>query len=208
MTKNSDNFIARALITTAGKSSRMGTAKALLPFNQDETFLIHLVNVYVENNIQPLIITNSILAPQLQAAIKPPAILAAGANPDWHMIDSLRYGLENLPDRRLPLFIQPVDMPFTNREIILAQLAARREFPKNFIIPETPKGSGHPLLCPPEKFSWIFSPACNQGLQRALTDAENEVYRLKWEDGRLACNINTREDYIQSIGSGSADNGS
>ncbi len=197
MVKSSETtYLALAIITAAGKSSRMGEPKALLPFKKETTFIEKLVATYRGQHIRPLVVTNETLAPLLAPLVeKAGGELAPKAQAHWQMVDSLRYGLDHLAPLALPLFIQPVDMPFTTPELLMAMLKLAAKEGERFIIPMTPAGAGHPLLVPKSRLSWLKSPATDNGLQKALNELKPPPLWLPWDDSRLALNINTPADY-------------
>ncbi len=189
-------YKALAIITSAGKSSRMGQPKALLPFDENHTFIEQIVATYSEQNIATFVVTNELLAPALAPLVAGAGgFLAPCAKPEWQMIDSLRYGLSCLPVANLPLFIQPVDMPFISAPLLKAMLELVAKKPEAFIVPMTPAGPGHPLLIPPGRLNWLKSPATAGGLKKALSELKEPPLPLAWSDSRLALNINTPEDY-------------
>ena len=195
------NYKALAIITSAGKSSRMGRPKALLPFDESHTFIEQIVATYSEQNIAALVVTNELLAPALAPLVAGAGgFLAPLAKPEWQMIDSLRYGLSSLPGANLPLFIQPVDMPFVSAPLLNAMLELAAKKPEAFIVPMTPAGPGHPLLIPPCRFNWLTSPDTDGGLIKALRALNEPPLPLAWSDSRPALNINTPEDYKAVIG--------
>lgn len=189
------DFSFNALILSAGRASRMGMNKALLPFNGEYNFLQHLLSVYA-----PFAKRVVVVLPERAEACDvrdyPNTVLVENKYPERGRNYSIHLGLRQI-DNDFPVFIQNIDNPFTDGQL-LERLLKKRENYDYCYVAHGKKG-GHPLLISAavkEKFL-SYEPA-DIHFRRFLESFSHTV--LPVENAKYTYNINTREDYVQIFG--------
>jgi len=133
------------IILSGGASRRMGTPKALLPF-QNETFLDRLIHVF-SAVCDPIIVVVGLHADQIQAGIERgrDVLFAVNPDPERGMLSSLQCGLALIPDGTEAAMFLPVDHPNIENSTI-EKLAARFRTDRAPVIVPTYAGDhGHPV---------------------------------------------------------------
>ncbi|MGA1534423.1 MAG: nucleotidyltransferase family protein [Planctomycetota bacterium] len=137
------------LILAAGDSSRMGEAKALLPFD-GATFLGHAAATLHAGGAHEVVIVvggRHRAAIEAHAATLPgPVVVVVNEDPAEGPISSVRVGLAARPEAELYL-VQPVDVPGVERGDVAALLRAAEDRPEvDAVVPSVAMRRGHPLL--------------------------------------------------------------
>jgi molybdenum cofactor cytidylyltransferase len=188
------------IILAAGLSGRMGHTKALLRFNDDESFLEHIINVYAEADISQIIIV--VNAESYEMIIRrdfqflKQVSLVMNAEPEKGRLHSLQLGLKEA-DAAKYCFVQNVDQPFIDAAIIRS-LAAKggRESSVNPVFND--KG-GHPVLLGPGILSFIMDCTDEQATLSELLQF-HPLRRIDLHDERVCLNINTTLEYKKVFG--------
>jgi molybdenum cofactor cytidylyltransferase len=133
------------IILSGGASRRMGTPKALLPF-QNETFLDRLIRVFSAVS-DPIIVVVGQHADRIQSGIERAGQVLFAVNPDPErgMLSSLQCGLALVPAGAEGAMFLPVDHPNIETSTI-ETLAARFEADHAPVTVPTYSGEhGHPV---------------------------------------------------------------
>ena len=189
------------IILCGGKSQRMGSAKALLPFG-DEVLLQRMTRILLEV-LQPLIVVASPgqSLPDLTAEIE----VVYDRQPNCGPLEGLATGLRSVPTNIGSAFVTGCDTPFITPlfvERILTLLA-------DYAV-AVPKADGryHPLCA-------AFNTNALTHIETMLAAGERrmalliesirrrEVHQSEWSDvdplSKSLCNLNTPEDYATAL---------
>ncbi len=142
------------IILAAGRSSRMGSPKALLTYD-GETFLARLVRI-LSTVCDPVIVVLGHHAEALRAHVPPPAKAVVNPDPDRGQLSSLQTALNALPENAAGFAFIPVDCPAVSLDTVhqLARTFLARDPETQFVIPRGPHGKkkvarGHPVFASP-----------------------------------------------------------
>ena len=181
------------VILAAGNSSRMGSPKAFLEWNQGKTFLEKIVEVYLKFGCKEVIVvlneeTNQIFF-EKNLAISSQIKIAVNKHVDYGRLYSIQCGITQLENSYC--FIQNIDNPFVEVDLLNELYNLKEE--NSFVLPVFNGKGGHPVLLSQEIIDFI---------KKADIKIEklNEILRLfkrvelPWDNENILNNINTPED--------------
>lgn len=123
-----DHMAARiaAIVPAAGKSSRMGTSKPLLPLGAT-TVIERLVNAILRAGVRDIIVVTGHNSDELAPVLERQPVCSVH-NPDYElgMFSSVRAGASALQDDVEAFFILPADYPLVGPRTLAALVAAFR----------------------------------------------------------------------------------
>lgn len=187
-----------AIILAAGLSKRMGFPKAFLKFNEQQTFIEHLIEIYKSYGIHNIIVVFNSYSITYYAEnnynFLKDCILVTNAKPEKGRFYSLMLGCNALP---FPThtFIQNVDNPFTTVEI-LKLLQKERIKQSEISIPAFHGQNGHPILMHQrviQQIKAIPETHCAQNLRSFIH--QFKVRKVETEDEGILVNINSKPVY-------------
>lgn len=197
-----------AVILAAGKSTRMGRDKALLPWppadnktieTSGETFLSAAIAAYRHFADMVFVVagTNeSVLATHVYAN---GAFLVRNSNPERGQFSSLRAGLQEILNHgRDEVIITLVDRPPARNqtmEILLTAFETARPEEIWATVPEYDGKHGHPILAGREMIEAFLRASINDNARSVQQQNRNHIQYVAVEDSWIAVNINTPADY-------------
>lgn len=173
------------VILSAGRSSRMGTPKAMLHL-AGRTMLEGLIAVYLESKLSPVVVVAQ--GEVLRSAMELETVEVVAGDPSAPMVDSYARGIDAVMDRASAAVMQPVDAPFTTPAMIAALLAGDLRVPRVLCHEGRP---GHPVLVPTSIFDELEERP--QGGLRAVL-ANRDVELVEWADARVLADLDTPAD--------------
>jgi molybdenum cofactor cytidylyltransferase len=183
-----------AVILAAGESKRMNTAKALLQFNKDITFIEKIVNTYSQWGCKEIVVVTSLsLSGKLKIMIEllPLVRIVVNGHPEFERFYSVKLGLGAIHSSSY-CFIQNVDNPFIDTQIL--DLIYEQRSNEKYISPVYKNKGGHPVLLNLNNISRI----CNWSVDSANFKnvlSTMESLNVEMPDGRVLININSPEEY-------------
>lgn len=184
-----------AVILAGGESERMDFPKAFLGFS-GRTFLDKISETYFNFGIKNicLVINKNFSEGKWQEEIglvKPFIQTIIKTDPGFGRFHSLKLGINKLLSCDF-VFIQNIDSPFVNKEIIQTLQKNRCSF--GYTQPFHQGRKGHPVLISKKIIQLI---SAMQGSEHNLRDILKEFPKTDVEinDKRILANINTKEDY-------------
>ena len=195
------------VILAAGKSSRMGTDKALLPWppllpegsDSASTFLSSAIRLLSPFNDMVFVVAGknaSTIAPVVYAH---GAFLVENPDPARGQFSSLRIGLQEVLTRgRDSVMLTLVDRPPVRPETVETLAAAFQEglaANKWAVVPENNGKHGHPIIIGRDMVE-AFLKAPETGTARDVEHQHRDkIDYVSIPDSMIAVNINTPEDY-------------
>jgi len=197
-----------AVVLAAGKSSRMGRTKALLPVGSlHETFLRRIIRVLREGGIDAIVVVIGGDAAAVRASLpRSDASLAAVENPRYEegQLSSLLVGLaavEQRHDEVDAVMVTLVDLPLISADTVRSVLDAFRAKPDAPLVrPRRGGRYGHPVIFNRSIFGELRRADPSKGAKPVVhTYAAQEVNVDVVDDGAFI-DIDTPEDYERFIG--------
>ena len=185
------------VILAAGSSSRMGTDKALLPW-QDGTFLsgaIRTLQAVTELVIVVAGENESRLAPVVNAQA---AFMVRNPNPEQGQFSSLRIGLQEVLNRgRDAAIVTLVDRPPAGLATLEQLKQAFIEAPDTVwaVVPEFIGRHGHPIVIGREMIDAFLRAPADSTAREVEHAHQPHVHYLAVTDANVAANVNTPEDW-------------
>ena len=135
-----------AVILAAGRSSRMGRDKALLPLHRS-TFLETLLRAF-EGLAEPVVVVLGHHAERIEPALPSKPALQVVRNPryDLGMLSSLQAGLGAIPSDAPAAFFALIDHPAVSPGALGALAEAWRRRQPAVVIPAYRSRRGHPIV--------------------------------------------------------------
>jgi molybdenum cofactor cytidylyltransferase len=187
-----------SLILSAGKSSRMGKAKALLPWH-GKSLLQHAVQAARDSNITDIVAVLGSHADELRAEVTQLSI-SHTLNANWKlgMGSSIKSGVkfiqEQLPEAE-GILIQLADQPRINGESLSKLVAQHQANPGKLIVAEYGGSPGVPALFPKDLFAALLKMPDDAGAKKILFQHSTLLVRVSLPEA--AQDIDTPEQYEQ-----------
>ena len=181
------------IILASGLSERMGQPKALLRWDNTQTFLEKIILEYMAAGSEKIICTvNRQVLPHCKRLGKFPGVqFVLNQHPEWGRMYSVSLGLKKIGKRKF-CFIQNVDNPFIDSGTIKKIFASGDH--DTWCSPEFNGLGGHPVLLPEIVINKILSGIDLEiTLQEFLQQFPKKIFEA--EDDFILRNINTPEDY-------------
>jgi molybdenum cofactor cytidylyltransferase len=192
-----------AIILAAGKSTRMGRPKALLPLDGSDTFLTHIVRTLLEAGVDDVVVVVGHEAQRIVEHLAASGLRARfveNAEYERGQLTSLLAGL-NFVDRPgvTATLVMLVDVPLVSPATVRAVIDRYRALPLAIVRPTRQGRHGHPLLIDRSVFESLRHADPTDGARpivraHASRDGEVEVD----DDGAFA-DIDTPSDYEQVV---------
>jgi molybdenum cofactor cytidylyltransferase len=187
------------IILAAGKSLRMGRAKALLPIDGNETFLDRVTRTLREGGVDDVIVVVGAAAPSIRDAMvrnKTPARVVE--NPDYEQgqLSSLLSGLRAI-DRPgvTAALVTLIDVPLLAAETVRILLREYRAGSALIVRPTRMGRHGHPVIFDRALFDELRKANPAEGAKEVVRAYSAELLNVEVEDEGAFTDIDTPEDY-------------
>jgi CTP:molybdopterin cytidylyltransferase MocA len=187
-----------AVVLAAGKSTRMGRTKALLPLG-DETFVSRIVHTFRAAGVEDVVVVvghdADLVARALRAMDPAPRVIL---NPDYEsgQLSSILAGLRAVDRPGVAAMLMTlVDVPLVTAETVRAVLMRYRSTSAPVVRPVNGDRHGHPVLVDRRLFGQLRGADSAGGVKpivRANASAAGDVEVL--DDGAFT-DIDTPEEY-------------
>jgi len=196
------------VILAGGASIRMGSPKALLQYDTEETFLDHLLCVYRSAGVERATVVwseSSHRDERVLQAIAHPKVVSLKTRHIFHedhsadRLASIRFGLRNTYNSSYT-FLQDVDRPFVTPSVIRFLLGSIGKNGYDYSAPDVFGHAGHPLMIGPYLVETLIQPdpkssaTTLRDLLRPLRGMLVPVGSME-EAFFLSLNINTPAEY-------------
>jgi len=192
-----------ALVLAAGKSTRMGQLKAMLPAGEGDSFLTRIVRTFVRAGVERVVVVLGYEAPTLRAHLE-----EAGLHPDIAINDayeagqlsSLLVGLQAIDRPGVEaVLLMLVDAPFVSPTTVRAVLDRYQITRAPIVRPVRGAEHGHPVLIDRSLFPLLRSADPARGAKpivRAHVSAAGEV---PVDDPGAFMDLDTPEAYAEAL---------
>ena len=188
------------LILAGGLSSRMDFPKPWLRFDDQNSYLEHLVNLYIQTGVNEVIvvINSDFCEKEWHSRVENLTSLATiikNEQPELGRLHSVSLGLEKM--RSDHAFIQNIDSPYIGKELIHA--LERNKLKNGTAIPIVNGHKGHPVLIGPTvKTCLLKDRSDNETLRDVLNNFEQKL--VETDDEGILINVNTKSQYQKYSG--------
>jgi molybdenum cofactor cytidylyltransferase len=179
-----------AVILSGGESSRMGSPKALLRY-QEKTFLEHLLQSSVHAKIGARrVVLGADAATITQALALPREEIVINA--DWRKgtLSSIHAALESLPPQTDGILLQLIDHPLVSAQLIDALIDAFYFSGKKIVVPLCDARRGHPVIFSAALYQELLDAPLDVGARAVVWAHPHEVLEVPTDDQACLQNIN------------------
>jgi molybdenum cofactor cytidylyltransferase len=188
-----------ALVLAAGRSSRMGRAKASLPIDDRDTFLTRIVRTFLEASVDDVVIVVGHEGESIVAAFAASSLPARFVhNPDYDrgQLSSLVAGL-SVVDRPgvAAALVTLVDVPLVSADTVRTVVSCYRRTHAPIVRPTAGSRHGHPLLIDRSLFDLLRAADPSLGAKPIVRAHASPNGDVVVEDEGAFTDIDTEEDY-------------
>lgn len=188
---------AAAILLAAGKSSRMGSCKQLLPLC-GSTVIARCLGALVTGGASEIVV---VVAQELSgvaaAARDYPVRIVVNQECGGDMASSVRAGRDALTTEASGVIVSLCDYPLVSADTIMGLIAEHAASPASIIIPRHRERRGHPLLFPRA----VLDELSDDLILRDLVRREPGWIRcLDVDDPGVLLDMDTPEDYLRICG--------
>ena len=183
-----------ALILAAGESRRMGSPKALIPYN-GLTFVEHLLAATRHPRVGITRVVLGAGADEIRAKL-PVTDEQIVVNEAWESgpLSSIQAGLRSLPAQGIEAaIICPVDHPLVTLRLIGAMVEAFDRSGKLIVLPTYLRRRGHPVLFSSKLFPELMSAPLDVGARAVVRAHRDEIAEVATEEEGVILNLNDPE---------------
>ena len=189
------------VILAAGRSTRMGRPKPLLPDREGRSFVARIVRTFAATGLDDTVIVTGEthdLVKQALTADAPPVRWECCRNPDPDrgQLSSLWVGLDAAEERGAEaVLVHLVDIPLVLPETVHAVVDAWRVSDAAIIRPMMGARHGHPVVLARELFGELRAASLEEGAKPVLRAHSPKVLNVRVSDAGCLEDIDRPEDY-------------
>ena len=185
----------------------MGRPKALLPIDQDQTFLSRIVRVLATAGVDEVVVVVGDVRPDdiyltLKGAEKMPRI-AVNPDPGRGQLSSLLVGLETIEQVGVDaVLVTLVDVPLVTVETVRKLLETYKSMRPPIVRPIRRDNTehGHPVIFDRELFTELRHASISEGVKPVVRAYERAVVNVPIDDDGAFVDIDTPSDYERLTG--------
>jgi len=193
-----------AVILSAGKSTRMGSAKALLPIDSGETFLTRIILTMQSAEVEDIVVVLGHQADEIAERVVKRGLaprLVINADYESGQLSSLLTGLRAI-DRPgvTAVLLTLVDVPLVGPGTVRAVLDRYRAAHPPIVRPVDRLRHGHPIVIDRTVFDEIRRADPSIGAKPIIRSHVSSAGDVPVADEGAFCDIDTPEDYARLVG--------
>ena len=190
------------VVLAGGRSSRMGSPKALLDF-RGQPFVVRILEALEALEVKTRVVVVGPDAPRIQPALAGhDCLIVENSDVDGGPIASLRAALKALqPVQPSALLAWPVDLPHVRVTTVERLIETFRRDPAPAVVPTFAERRGHPVLWGAGLFEELLTSdaATRHGARAVLHAHAAELVPLAVDDPAVIDDLNTPEDYERLV---------
>ena len=192
-----------AIVLAAGRSTRMGEAKAALPIAAGETFLTRIVRTFLEAGVDDVVVVVGHDADRVVRSFAQSGLAArfvVNREYDRGQLSSLIAGL-GVVDRPgvVAALVTLVDVPLVTAATVRAVVERYRETRARIVRPTSGARHGHPLLVDRSLFDELRAAAGDAGAKPIVRAHATPQGDIEIADEGAFLDIDTRDAYEKLI---------
>jgi CTP:molybdopterin cytidylyltransferase MocA len=191
------------VVLAAGRSSRMGSPKALLDF-RGQPFAVRILEALEALEVKTRVVVLGPDAPRIRPALAShDCMIVDNPEPETGPIASLRVALRALqPLQPSAVLVWPVDLPHVRVDTVERLLETHhRRTGAPAVVPTFGERRGHPVIWGATLFDELISSpgATRDGARSVLHQHEAAVVTVPVDDPAVIDEVNTPEDYERLV---------
>jgi molybdenum cofactor cytidylyltransferase len=190
-----------AVILSGGESRRMGSPKALVPY-QGKTFIEHLLKVTRHGRIGVTRIVVGAHAGEIQERLSSWAAQIV-VNADWAkgQLSSIHAAIGSLPeDLTEGMILCPVDHPIISAELVAKLIAEFDSSGKAIVLPAYRGRRGHPVIFRASLYQELLGASAEVGARQVVWAHALDVGEVPTEEQGVILNINDPATLDDALG--------
>jgi molybdenum cofactor cytidylyltransferase len=188
-----------AVVLAAGRSTRMGVFKPLLPFGQ-HSIIEHILSTVRAADVETLRVVvgwnADVLVPILE---RHRVAWVRNDRYEEGMYSSIQVGVQSLPTGVVAFFLLPGDMPLVQSATLTRLIAEWDRQPRGILYPCHEGRRGHPPLIAGAYIPEILCEVPPEGLRALLARHAEEAREIECGDPGILVDLDTPEEYRQSL---------
>jgi molybdenum cofactor cytidylyltransferase len=194
-----DLRVVPAMVLAAGKSTRMGRTKALLPVGDNDTFLTRIIRSFRTAGVEDVVVVLGHDADAIISALDARGVAArivVNADYERGQFSSLLAGLQVVDRPGVSgMLLTLVDVPLVSPETIRAVVARHRATAAPLIRPVSGDRHGHPVLIDRRLFEALRHADPIQGAKPVVRANASAAGDVEVNDEGAFLDVDTPEDY-------------
>ena len=191
-----------AVVLAAGESSRMGRAKAFLPF-QGKTFIEAIVGALKQSKVGEIVVVLGHHAEEMKQRIEHlPVTIVINRDYKNGQLSSLQAAIRHLstsPHAIDGILVHLVDHPYLNPALVDRMIESFYAARKLIVVPRHLAKRGHPVIFSASLFDELLQAPLNQGAKAVVNSHRAETLELDTDNAGIAIDIDTPEEYRQHV---------
>lgn len=179
-----------AVILSGGASRRMGSPKALLPY-QGRPFLEHLLDIVRHPRIGA---RRVVLGPDADAIVSEVTLAKEEIvlNPDWErgQLSSIQAAIRSLPANTEGLLLCPVDHPLVSAALVGDLIEAFDAAHPAIVLPIYEGRRGHPVIFAARLYEELLNAPEDKGARAVVWAHANEIAEVSTDEEGCVLNLN------------------
>jgi molybdenum cofactor cytidylyltransferase len=192
-----------AIVLAAGRSSRMGRAKASLPLGGDDTFLTRIVRTFLDAGVDDVVVVvgheaDSIVSTFVASGL--PARFVVNREYDRGQLSSLVAGL-GVVDRPgvAAALVTLVDVPLVSAATVRVVVESYHRTHAPIVRPTSGERHGHPLLIDRSLFAELRAADPSAGAKPIVRTHASAAGDIAIDDEGAFLDIDTEDEYRRAL---------
>jgi molybdenum cofactor cytidylyltransferase len=184
-----------AILLAAGRSSRMGAFKPLLPFGNQSVIESSIANLRAGGATDIIVVVGHRGDEIREKLAAVNVSFAINREPDSPMANSIALGMHHIGEESQAVLITPADHPAIPADTIKSIVNEWRRGAA-LVQPEFEGRGGHPVLVDRKYFKELIRLDRESGLRGFFANHRRETLRLRANSPFVARDMDTWEDYL------------
>lgn len=186
-----------AVVLAAGRSTRMGAQKLLLPMG-GKPVIRRIVDELLAAALDDIAIVVGADGSPIRNALDGCGVrFVTNHDPQSDMLGSIRCGLRALPESCTGVMVVLGDQPGITRELLSRLTSAFDRKGKGIVVPEHGDHRGHPVILAVRYREELLRKHDDTGLRGLLAAYPDDVERMAVNEDSLLADMDTLEDYAR-----------